>query len=190
MRGHFLRKVWRYDPALYAPPKYRRACEYQVFVPVPLADFSISLPGDVSTVLSEAETATARLNSKDHPAFVPLAKLLLRTESIASSLSEPPLAPLQGASETDRTGLGGMTTILAGPTSCRLRRKKSLRLSTTCVISATKRISRRSCSLRSRTRSSKPSIPSKMATVGWDERWSRCSCAGEASPPRSCRRSA
>ena len=88
MRGHFLRKVWRYDPALYAPPKYRRACEYQVFVPVPLADFSISLPGDVSTVLSEAETATARLNSKDHPAFVPLAKLLLRTESIASSKVE------------------------------------------------------------------------------------------------------
>jgi len=53
-----------------------------------LADFSISLPGDVSTVVSEAETATARLNSKDDPALVPLARLLLRTESIASSKVE------------------------------------------------------------------------------------------------------
>ncbi len=88
MRGHFLRRVWRYDPALYAPPKYRRACEYQVFIPASLADFSISLPGDVSTVVSEAETATARLNSKDDPALVPLARLMLRTESIASSKVE------------------------------------------------------------------------------------------------------
>ncbi len=88
MRGRLLRKVWRYDPTLHAPPRYRRACEYEAFVPDPLADFSISLPGDVSTVVSEAETAIARLNSKDDPALVPLARLLLRTESIASSKVE------------------------------------------------------------------------------------------------------
>ncbi len=88
MRGRFLRKVWRYDPLLYAPPRYRRACEYTAFVPDRLADFSVSLPGDVSTVVSEAETTIARLNSKDDPARVPLARLLLRTESIASSKVE------------------------------------------------------------------------------------------------------
>ncbi len=88
MRGRLLRKVWRYDPTLHAPPRYRRACAYEAFVPDPLADFSVSLPGDVSTVVSEAETAIARLNSKDDPALVPLARLLLRTESIASSKVE------------------------------------------------------------------------------------------------------
>lgn len=88
MRGRLLRKVWRYDPTLHAPPRYRRACRYDAFVPDPLADFSISLPGDVSTVVSEAETAIARLNSKDDPALVPLARLFLRTESIASSKVE------------------------------------------------------------------------------------------------------
>jgi len=38
--------------------------------------------------VSEAETAIARLNSKYDPALVPLARLLLRTESIASSKIE------------------------------------------------------------------------------------------------------
>ncbi len=88
MRGRLLRRVWKYDPALHAPPRYRRACAYESFVPAPIVDLSISLPGDVSTVVSEAETAIARLNSKDDPALVPLARLLLRTESIASSKVE------------------------------------------------------------------------------------------------------
>ncbi len=88
MRGQLFRQVWRYDPALHAPPRYRRACEYEAFVPDPIADLSISLPGDVGTVASEAETAITRLNTKADPALVPLARLLLRTESIASSMVE------------------------------------------------------------------------------------------------------
>ena len=88
MRGQLVKKVWRYDPALHAAPRYRRACEYEAFVPEPLTDLTISLPGDVATLVSEAETAIARLNSKYQPALVPLARLLLRTESIASSKVE------------------------------------------------------------------------------------------------------
>ena len=88
MRGQPVRKVWRYDPTLYAPPRYRRACEYETFIPEPLADLSISLPGDVIAVVSDAERAIATLNSKDDPALRPLARLLLRTESIASSKVE------------------------------------------------------------------------------------------------------
>lgn len=88
MRGRLLRQVWQYDPALHAPPRYRRACEYEAFVPNPIADLSIALPGDVGAVVSEAETAITRLNSKADPALVPLARLLLRTESIASSKVE------------------------------------------------------------------------------------------------------
>ncbi len=88
MRGRLLRQIWRYDPALHAPPRYRRACEYEAFVPDPVTDLSLSLPGDVGAVVSEAETAIAKLNSKADPALVPLARLLLRTESIASSRVE------------------------------------------------------------------------------------------------------
>lgn len=88
MRGRLLQKFWRYDPTLHAPPRYRRACKYAAFVPDPLAGFSISLPGDVSAIVSEAETAIARLNSKNDPRLVPLARMLLRTESIASSKVE------------------------------------------------------------------------------------------------------
>ena len=88
MRGRLLQKFWRYDPTLHAPPRYRRACKYAAFVPDPLAGFSISLPGDVSAIVSEAETAIARLNSKNDPTLVPLARMLLRTESIASSKVE------------------------------------------------------------------------------------------------------
>lgn len=88
MRGHILREIWPYDPALHAPPRYRRACEYDAFVPDPIEDLSVSLPGAVGTIISEAETAIARLNTKTDPALVPLARLLLRTESIASSKVE------------------------------------------------------------------------------------------------------
>lgn len=88
MRGQLLRQVWKYNPALYAPPRYRRACEYDAFVPEPIADLSISLPGEIGAVVSEAETAIARLNGQAGPALVPLARLLLRTESIASSKVE------------------------------------------------------------------------------------------------------
>ncbi len=88
MRGHVLRRIWKHDPTLYAPPRHRHACEYEAFVPDPLTDLSISLPGEVATVVSEAETAIARLNDKANPALAPLARLLLRTESIASSKVE------------------------------------------------------------------------------------------------------
>lgn len=88
MRGRLLRRIWKHDPALHALPRHRHACEYDAFVPDPLADLSISLPGEVATVVSEAETAIARLNDKADPALAPLARLLLRTESIASSKVE------------------------------------------------------------------------------------------------------
>lgn len=88
MRGRLVRSVWQYDPTLNAPPKYRRACDFEAFIPEPLAKFAVALPGDVGTLVSEAETAIARLNSKYRPALGPLARLLLRTESIASSKVE------------------------------------------------------------------------------------------------------
>lgn len=88
MRGKLIRRTWGYNPARYAPPRYRRACHYEAFIPRGLADFDEPLPGDLSGVVSEAETALHRLNQRALPALSPLARLLLRSESIASSKVE------------------------------------------------------------------------------------------------------
>ncbi len=88
MRGRYVRRMWRHDPTLYAPPSYRRACGYDAFVPDPIAEFTIDLPGDVAGIISEAENAVADLNATAGTELAPLARLLLRTESIASSKVE------------------------------------------------------------------------------------------------------
>lgn len=90
MRGHYLRRTWQGDPAIYAPARYRRACDYETFVPdpLPLHDSAFSLPGRVAGTIAEAEAAIHALNAGAHPALAPLARLLLRTESIASSKVE------------------------------------------------------------------------------------------------------
>ncbi|MBA3552175.1 MAG: Fic family protein [Actinobacteria bacterium] len=88
MRGHFEHRVWEYNPALYAPARYRRACGYDTFIPAPLVDLEIGLSGDLAGIVSDAEKAIADLNKAASPELVPLARLMLRTESIASSKVE------------------------------------------------------------------------------------------------------
>ena len=88
MPGTYIRKIWRHDPALSAPARYRRACGYDAFVPGRLAELAVDLSGDVAGVLSDAENAIADLNGRAGPELAPLARLLLRTESIASSKVE------------------------------------------------------------------------------------------------------
>lgn len=88
MRGRFEGRVWEYNPHLYAPAAYRKACRYRAFVPDPLEGDRFSVPGELLGVISDAEDAIRRLNSSASPALAPLARLLLRTESIASSKVE------------------------------------------------------------------------------------------------------
>jgi len=88
MGGRSVRRTWQHDPTLYAAAQYRRACEYETFIPDPLGGQQITLPGDVAGIVSDAEKAIADLNASALPEFVPLARLLLRTESIASSKVE------------------------------------------------------------------------------------------------------
>jgi Fic family protein len=88
VRGRFLTAVWRHDPAIHAPPRHRRACEYAAFVPVGLSADHFVLGSESLAVLSEAERMIAALNARAEPALQPLARLLLRTESIASSKVE------------------------------------------------------------------------------------------------------
>lgn len=88
MRGRFEERVWEYNPHLYAPSAYRKACRYRAFVPDPLIGDRFSVPGELLGVISDAEDAVRTLNSSAAPALAPLARLLLRTESIASSKVE------------------------------------------------------------------------------------------------------
>jgi Fic family protein len=88
LRGRYVKQTWKADPTIYAPPRYRRPCSYEAFVPEPLAGLHLRLSGDVAGVVSEAEKAIADLNRAAGPELMPLARLLLRTESIASSKVE------------------------------------------------------------------------------------------------------
>jgi len=86
--GRTVPRTWTYDPALYAPARYRKACSYQAFIPDPIGDMPLDLPGEVAGVVSDAEGAIHSLNAIGGHALAPLARLLLRTESIASSKVE------------------------------------------------------------------------------------------------------
>ena len=104
-----------HDPTLYAPPRYRRACGYQAFVPDPLAGVDVVLAGETAGIVSEAEAAIASLNAGAQPFLAPLARLLLRSESVASSKIEGmqvdarTLARAEVAQDTGRA-IGSQTT--------------------------------------------------------------------------------
>ncbi len=85
MPGRTISATWKHDPTIHAPEKYRRACGYDAFVPEHLASLEFSLESSIAGMVSKAEHAIGALNAGARPALLPLARLLLRTESIASS---------------------------------------------------------------------------------------------------------
>ena len=87
MPGRRVSLIWQHDPTAYAPARYRRACEYEAFIPVPLRSLDVRLEIGTAGAVSEAEAAIRGLNDASQP-LAPLARLLLRTESIASSKVE------------------------------------------------------------------------------------------------------
>lgn len=88
MRGGHVKGVWTYDGSVYAPARYRKRCRYDAFLPDPVAGFNEAIPAELAGVVSDAEAAVRALNDRSRPALAPLARLLLRTESIASSKVE------------------------------------------------------------------------------------------------------
>lgn len=88
MPGTWRRLTWPFDPTLNAPPKYRRACQYDAFLPVLLADLQVNLSDELAGLVSDAEQSIQTLNRVEGGVLAPLARLLLRTESIASSKVE------------------------------------------------------------------------------------------------------
>ncbi len=87
MRGHVIGRVWEADPGIPAPPRYRRGCRYEAFIPSPLTGLP-SLDPTVAGAISVAEEAIRGLNNVAQPGLQALARLLLRSESIASSKVE------------------------------------------------------------------------------------------------------
>lgn len=88
MRGRLVSKTWQWNPVLYAPPRYRKACTYEAFIPDPLAGSQFTLSSGTAAMVAEAERAIQGLNARPDAALAPMARLLLRTESIASSKIE------------------------------------------------------------------------------------------------------
>jgi Fic family protein len=68
----------------------RRSCDYEAYVPDPLAERSFGLDGDVAADVAEAETAITRLNVEASALIdtEALARILLRAEAVASSRIE------------------------------------------------------------------------------------------------------
>jgi Fic family protein len=114
MRGRYIKSRWAYDPSVYAPAKFRRACGYDAFVPDPVAEIELHLSGDVAGVVSDAEAAVLSLNARARPGLQPLARLLLRTESIASSKVEGLQVDARSLARAEVQGDGGRTI---GPTA-------------------------------------------------------------------------
>jgi Fic family protein len=88
MPGRHLSRTWAHDPTIGAPARHRRACRYSAFVPDELASLDLRFDAHLAGLVSEAEGEIRRLNDEGGPALGPLARLLLRTESIASSKVE------------------------------------------------------------------------------------------------------
>jgi len=68
----------------------RQGCNYDAYLPDPLAGWNLTLPGDVAADIADAETAIRDLNQAGttHVSLEGLARFLLRAESVASSKIE------------------------------------------------------------------------------------------------------
>ena len=85
-----VKRHWTSDTSAGLPRKDRRSCDYEAYIPDPLVGRQVVLEGPVAADVSEAEAALARFNVEvralsDSEA---LARLLLRTEAVASSRIE------------------------------------------------------------------------------------------------------
>ncbi|MEO7360127.1 MAG: Fic family protein [Gemmatimonadaceae bacterium] len=83
-------------------------------MPEPLASLRIQLPGQLAGLVADAERAVKRLNDEGGRALAPLAHLLLRTESIASSKVEGMQVGVRELARAEaRWEAGGKTGVMA-----------------------------------------------------------------------------
>ena len=87
--AELLRKRW--EPRFQGMTRRdRQGCDYDAYLPDPLAGWELTLPGDVAADLADAEAAIRDLNQAGttHVSLEGLARFLLRAESVASSKIE------------------------------------------------------------------------------------------------------
>ena len=85
-----IKRHWAGEQKSGIPRRDRRSCDYEVYVPDRLMGRPIALEGSVAADVSQAEMAIARLNLEAQALSnsEALARLLLRSESVASSKIE------------------------------------------------------------------------------------------------------
>lgn len=88
--ARYLKKTWPPQTAGSAPRSQRQPCQYEPYLPDPLANRTFRFDGSVAADIADAESAIARLDTRagalaDSEA---LARILLRAESVASSRIE------------------------------------------------------------------------------------------------------
>jgi Fic family protein len=88
MPGEFVNLIWPANSSGNIPRRFAATCKYRAFVPIRLGELALTLDSETVGAVSEAEHAIRDLNNTNHLALGPLARLLLRTESIASSKIE------------------------------------------------------------------------------------------------------
>jgi len=68
----------------------RQGCDYDAYLPDPLAGWNLTIPADVAADIADAEAAVRHLNhaGTTHVSLEGLARFLLRAESVASSMIE------------------------------------------------------------------------------------------------------
>jgi Fic family protein len=89
-RGTLEERIWSADFGRYGGRRARGSFSYRAYIPDPIAEFDVVLPGDVAEVVSEAEREVALLNQSPPKlgGLETLARQLLRAESLASSRIE------------------------------------------------------------------------------------------------------
>lgn len=85
MPGRNILRTWQRDPTKDVPEAYAHPCAYETYMPDELSSFTVSLDAQLAESVAEAEQAIRRLNDEAGSILAPLARLLMRTESIASS---------------------------------------------------------------------------------------------------------
>lgn len=88
MPGKLLSRTWESNPTIHAPARYKKACRYESHIPDELSSLEFGLDARLVGLIADAEHDVRTLNDEGGTALTPLARLLLRTESIASSKVE------------------------------------------------------------------------------------------------------